>query len=167
MDRELLRIEGWLELGAHDDAIVEGSRLLEAGCKRWELRYLMGRALLESGKFEAALEHYLAARPAAPDPQSVLLDMGWCHKRLGRLDLAIADLEALLACQPASAIGHYNLACYLALSGEPERCLERLARALELDKSFAAELDSEADFDSVRGSPVFESLCHRGRERRS
>ena len=45
-------------------------------------------------------------------PLSLWLALGWCYKRIGRIDLAIESLEEALSIEPNDALIHYNLACY-------------------------------------------------------
>ena len=49
----------------------------------------------------------------------------------------------------------YNLACFESLAGEREAALRHLARAVELEPSFAAMAREEADFDPIRGEAEF------------
>jgi uncharacterized Ntn-hydrolase superfamily protein len=49
----------------------------------------------------------------------------------------------------------YNLACFESLAGEGEAALRDLARAVELDSSFAELARSDSDFDAVRGDNEF------------
>lgn len=44
----------------------------------------------------------------------------------------------------------YNLACYESLAGRRDDALEHLQRAIELDGSYRALADGDADFDAIR-----------------
>ena len=85
--------------------------------------------------------------------------MGWCHKRSGRLDLAIDALEAARAADPEEPLIHYNLACYWTLAGGKRQALVYLERALALDASYRRLIDAETDFDSLRTDPDFQAVC--------
>jgi mannose-6-phosphate isomerase-like protein (cupin superfamily) len=67
-------------------------------------------------------------------------------------------LRTRIAEFPAQAGLHYNLACFESLSGEPPaKVAEHLARAIELDPTFAAAAERDPDFDPVRETPEYRS----------
>ena len=84
--------------------------------------------------------------------------MGWCYKRIGRLDRAIESLEEALTVDPGAAIIHYNLACYWSLSGSTDVALAYLGNAFDIDASFRGLVDGEVDFDPIREHPAFREL---------
>ncbi|MCH5374670.1 MAG: tetratricopeptide repeat protein, partial [Planctomycetes bacterium] len=93
-----------------------------------------------------------------PDNIHVWLALGWCYKRIGRLDRAIESLEEALAVDPSGAIIHYNLACYWSLAGNVEVSLAYLTNAFEIDRSFRDLVYDEVDFDPIREHPAFREL---------
>lgn len=103
----------------------------------------------------AALEH-----SAELDPNNihVWLALGWCHKRTGRLDLAIESLEEALSVEEGQAIVHYNLACYWSLAGNTKLALTYLAQAFELEPEYRERVAGEPDFDPIRHDPDFQAL---------
>ena len=84
--------------------------------------------------------------------------MGWCHKRLDRLDLAIEDLENAMAVDPGEAMIPYNLACYWSLYGDKEQALQFLTQALEMDPDYRELTNGEPDFDPIREDAEFQLL---------
>jgi tetratricopeptide (TPR) repeat protein len=81
--------------------------------------------------------------------------MGWCQKRLGRLDLAITALQTGLAAFPDQALLLYNLACYHSLAGDVPAAIDHLARAIAIDGRFRDLTGAEHDFDAIREDPRF------------
>jgi hypothetical protein len=71
-------------------------------------------------------------------------------------------MERLLARTPRSAIGHFNLGCYLALLGDAERALQEVTLACGMDAGFRRAAAGEADLVALRGVPAFEALLQRG-----
>jgi uncharacterized Ntn-hydrolase superfamily protein len=61
---------------------------------------------------------------------------------------AAADLLGAVAGDDATAL--YNLACYESLAGRRDDALTHLRRSIELDRSFRALADDDADFDALR-----------------
>jgi tetratricopeptide (TPR) repeat protein len=68
---------------------------------------------------------------------------------------AIEILERHLAETPDHAGTHYNLACAHARAGRPDVALEHLARAIELQGTFAEYAQSDEDLVSLREDPRF------------
>jgi quercetin dioxygenase-like cupin family protein len=70
-------------------------------------------------------------------------------------DKAIEVLEGHLAETPDHAGTHYNLACAHARAGRPEVALDHLARAVELQASFAGYAQTDDDLASIRDDARF------------
>ena len=108
--------------------------------------------------FEPILPALQEAADLLPSNIHVCLALGWCYKRTGRLDNAIAAIQRALELEPREAILHYNLACYFSLAGEKRRCLECLSRAVKLDSKYRIEAGEEPDFDPMRSDPDFQAI---------
>ena len=86
---------------------------------------------------------------------NIWLSLGWCYKRLSRLDLAIQSLEEALSIAPDDAIIYYNLACYWSLANNVKLALAYLTRAFDIDPTFRDLVPNETDFDPIRAHPGF------------
>ena len=94
-------------------------------------RYLKAVATLEEvGRYETARSGYLAAFQHWPDVDSVLIGLGDCCYRLGRIDKAENAYRSLVA-QPPEQEG-YNLAHTLAKQGQYEEALAVFDQGLVL-----------------------------------
>jgi Flp pilus assembly protein TadD len=120
--------------------------------------YLRGQALRAMERYDEAIEPLRRAADEEPDNISIWLALGWCYKRILRLDLAIEALEEALAAAPREAIVYYNLACYSSLAGQTETALSYLATAFELDPRYRDLAGKERDFDPIRAHPSFREL---------
>jgi len=120
--------------------------------------YLMGIAFREMERHHEAIKHFESAAEIDGENIHVWLALGWCHKRTGRLDLAIQSLEEALGIDPERAIIYYNLACYWSLANNVKLALDYLARSFEIDDSFRHQVGDEADFDPIRSDPRFLEL---------
>jgi tetratricopeptide (TPR) repeat protein len=118
-------------------------------------RMLEGEALRALGRWEDALDPLRAVTTDDPHRLEAWLGIGWCLKRLGRLDEAIAVLEQGLEATPQQPILHYNLACYLSLGGKAPAAIEHLTRAIAIDGRFRDLTEVEPDFDPIRCDPRF------------
>ena len=100
-----------------------------------------------------------------PENCEVLLALGWCQKRVGRIDLAIEALERALEADHEEPLIRYNLACYHSVAGDKRQALAYLEQALALDPNCRLLIDDEPDFDSLRGDPEFQAVCEGSRTR--
>jgi tetratricopeptide (TPR) repeat protein len=151
--------EGYLELGMARQALGALGRLGDPTALDAHSLYLWGEALRELERYEEALVPLERAAEIVPDQIPIWIALGWCYKRIGRLDLAIESLETAVAIEPSTALLHYNLACYWSLAGNKERLLQSLSRTLSIDADFRKLIDDEPDFDPFRSDPDFRSLC--------
>lgn len=65
------------------------------------------------------------------------------------------ELEAALAEHPNEWQGHYNAACFEALTGNKERAFEHLRRAIEIDPEARELAAKDEDFDAIRDESEF------------
>ncbi|MEN1679104.1 MAG: tetratricopeptide repeat protein [Planctomycetota bacterium] len=120
--------------------------------------YLLGETLRELGRHREALFPLKRSADLMPEHTHVWLALGWCYKRIGRLDQAIDSLQEALHYEPAEGILHYNLACYWSLAGERSHALDHLAKALDIDSNFRELIPGEPDFDFLRKDLGFQML---------
>ena len=99
------------------------ARLAKAQSLGSHALYLRGKALADLGRYAEALVPLGEVVDADPENIHVRLIQGWCHKRIGRIDLAVRDLETALRSHPDDALLHYNLACYQSLARNKRRAL--------------------------------------------
>ena len=116
---------------------------------------LEGEALRALGEWQAALEPLQTAAAGGPARVEAWLGLGWCLKRLGRLDDAITALERGRTVSPQQPILLYNLACYHSLAGNVSAAIENLTQAIALDARYRDLTGSERDFDPIRADPRF------------
>ncbi len=151
--------EGYLELGMAQHAL---DVLARCGCAEslpGPACYLRGEALRALQRYDEASMALLRAAEFLPERSTEIgLALGWCYKRIGRLELAIQSLERALRNDPDHALLHYNLACYWSLAANKREALMFLARALELDQDLRDLVADETDFDNVRTDPAFKAL---------
>jgi len=154
----LQHAEGYLELGMARQALEALDRLEGSAALDGNAFYLRGEALRTLEHHAEAVDALLQAADFLPENIHIWLALGWCHKRQGRLDLAIDDLETALTIDPSEAIIHYNLACYWSLAHNKSQALEYLSHAFELDNRFRDLVPQEPDFDPLRKDPDFQAL---------
>ncbi len=67
-------------------------------------------------------------------------------------------MRRLLQRNSASAIGHFNLGCYLALAGEKDAAIDEVTLACGIDEQFRELLREEPDLESLHGDQRFDQL---------
>lgn len=127
---------------------------------RWraEKAYLHGQALRTMERYAEAILYLDEAAKLQRINVQIQLAMGWCYKRVNRLDLAIQALEQVIEAFPDEGIVHYNLACYWSLAGNKGLALQYLTQSFDLDPSYREMVATESDFDSLRDDPDFQML---------
>jgi tetratricopeptide (TPR) repeat protein len=123
-------------------------------------KLLEGEALRALGRFEEGLVALRLVTEQEPKRLEAWLGMGWCLKRLGRLEDAIGSLEQGLHASPREPILLYNLACYHSLAGRVQAAIEHLTKAISLDDRYRDLTGAEPDFDPIRQDPRFVAVTH-------
>jgi Flp pilus assembly protein TadD len=155
--------EGYLELGLPQQALDALGRLEACGTADARTLYLQGEALRSLERYADAIVPLRKVAELEPENIQVLLALGWCHKRTGRIDLAIGALDAALAADGDDPLIRYNLACYHSVAGDKRSALTYLEQALNLDPNYRLLIDHESDFDSLRGDSDFQAVCEGAR----
>ncbi len=80
---------------------------------------------------------------------------------VGELDRGMAMAEEALSREENEPLVLYNIACFFAMSGDSERALELLERAVESGWGDRAWLETDSDLDSLRKDKRFQALLDR------
>lgn len=158
LQRILREVEGYLEIEMPQAALDALDRIKEPGTFRGQQLYLTGEALRALERYSEAIGPLEKAADLQPSNLRIWLALGWCHKRTGRLDLAIEALERAEEVAPEEAVVPYNLACYWSLAGKKDQALTYLSRAIAMDPEFRDRIHAESDFDPIRSDPEFRAL---------
>ena len=134
------------------------ARLDKGAGRRADALHLTGQALRAMERYREAIAPLQEAAEFDPENIHIWLALGWCHKRTGRLDLAIQALEEALSADSSQAIIYYNLACYWSLAGNAKLAVAYLSRALDMDPDYRDLVGAESDFDPIRAHPHFQAL---------
>lgn len=128
------------------------------GPRKAQQLFLQGQALRAMDLYGQAVRVLAQSAELDPDNLHVWLALGWCYKRVGRLDLAIQSLEEAIEIDSELAIVYYNLACYWSLTANVKQAVHYLRIAFDLDPDFRDLVDAEPDFDPIRQHPGFLAL---------
>ena len=117
--------------------------------------YLRGQAFRLMHRYRDALSPLQRASELDPENVHMNLAIGWCFKRIGRIDAAIQSLEEALEVRSDEGILHYNLACYWSLAQNLGLALSHLSIAFDLEPDYREMALEEEDFDGLRDHPEF------------
>ncbi|HOU21092.1 MAG: tetratricopeptide repeat protein [Kiritimatiellae bacterium] len=106
----------------------------------------------------AFLEGVRARLPRNP---AVLASLGHLYTELGRFQDGLRADREMVKLEPRSAIAWYNLACSLALTGQPDEAFACLDKAQSLGFEDAEGLQADEDLASLRTDPRFAWLLGR------
>lgn len=162
--RLLVEAEGYIALELFDEAARRIEAVSEAGLFPFECAVLRGESLRERDQLDEAVPFFRKALQMKPGDVAATVGFGWCAKRLGQTDLAVAAYEAALERHPDVALLHYNLACYQSLLGRADEALEHLRLAIAKEKAFRDVADAEEDFAGIRQLPAFRRLLKPPKE---
>jgi tetratricopeptide (TPR) repeat protein len=120
--------------------------------------FLKGQAHRVAGRLTQAANCLEQSTRLDPENLHTLLALAWCYKRVDRIELAIEALQQAITVDNESAIAHYNLACYWALTANVKQAVRYLSIAFDLDSKYRDLVGREPDFDLVRESPHFQAI---------
>lgn len=163
--RLVVEVDGWIDLDCGEKAVQRLQPLLDDPATHAVAIGLRARALVALGRHAAALADIATLRAQDADPEWLDLTEAWCRKRTGDLDGSIRCMKDLLARDPRSAIGHFNLGCYLALAGRLAEALDEVTIACGIDETFRSLAIDETDLDALRGDARFEGLLRKAGRR--
>lgn len=108
-----------------------------------------------------ALQHQLTIEP---DNARMHYMAGLTWQRVGRCSEGLPHIEEALRLRADDFGTLYNAACFFSLSGEPERALDLLERALDLGMGYPDWIEHDSDLAPLRDHPRFRTLMEKLRQ---
>ena len=131
--------------------VPAGSKPLTADLMRAEEPYLAGRW----AEAEAAYQQYVDANPKNAFAWNRL---GTSQVQQKKYAQAVLNLERGIEIGGGVAVDYYNLACAYALSGNADKALDSVERAIGAGARQRAQYESDPDLASLRELPRFKAL---------
>jgi serine/threonine protein kinase/Flp pilus assembly protein TadD len=124
------------------------------GHAHWSL----GRVLLEQGQPDEALQRFEdAAKIMGPIP-AALSELGYCHARMGRRDLAHTTIQELQRLAEREWVSPVSAALVYAGLGEYDEAMRCLEEALRKRIRQLVWVNVDPRYDAMRNNPKFEQL---------
>lgn len=154
---EVAELDREMKEGLASKALESLAGLESSTGRRAHIYYLRGQAYRIMEDYEQSISALKAGLEFDSQNVHIFLALGWCYKRIGKLNLAITVLDQARQIQEDSGIINYNLACYYALAGDVENSVFYLSAAMDIDSVFRELIHSESDFDQIRMHPEFQA----------
>nr|WP_225937300.1 tetratricopeptide repeat protein [Myxococcus sp. RHSTA-1-4] len=146
--------EEYARLGSLDKAERELRRAVERSPAYYPAHVLLGRVLLESGRYTRARLHLrraVALKPREPEAYLVLAQL---HLEAGAPDEAVKVVDALALALPGEASGYRRLGLALAERGDVARAERLLVEASRRDPGDVEVLSALAKLYEATGRPA-------------
>jgi Flp pilus assembly protein TadD len=144
-----------------DDAENLLRESLETMSEEWTLWEQLGHTLVAKEQFKEAEGAFRESIEIDPENFWLWTSLGYTLKEMDDLPNAIEATEkafSLSKGKQQNCIAQYNLACYACLSGETEKALDYLEKAVKGDKSIKEWARDDDDFKSISETPEFLEL---------
>ena len=156
---KLLRnVEGFLELGMHEDAIAELDAALAEHPGHEPILHSKAISLLSIPRYADAEACFQKLLEVNAKNIEGWIHLAYCRRRTTSLDAAVSALQRALDLDASHPMANYNMACYRALQGKHAEALRLLEKAIQKDPCYGQLARAESDFDSIRSLPSFQSL---------
>jgi cytochrome c-type biogenesis protein CcmH/NrfG len=93
----------------------------------------LGNMLMDTSRFQEAINAYQKALELDPKNVDVMVDMGTCYRGIGRSDMAAEEYRKALAIDPRHPYAHRNLGTVLLFDlGDKKQGIKELEKYLSL-----------------------------------
>jgi tetratricopeptide (TPR) repeat protein len=158
IEEELKRASSYKEAGQLDRAKSLLQSLLNQAPDDWRIWNEMGHCFIKESDYTDAHDAFENAIQLKPELTGLWNNKGYALKEMGDLSGAIDATHRAksYAKNPQDTqMAHYNLACYLSLSGKPEQALKHLAKACVDNPQIQEWAKEDTDLDPIRKDPRF------------
>jgi lipopolysaccharide biosynthesis regulator YciM len=148
--RRLLAASGFAELSLFQEAVEELEDLPEASKDLPPVLVVWLEVYQRWQKWSEAESVATRLLEMEPEEPSWLVALAYATRRNRGLIFAREILFRAAEQHPNCGTIQFNLACYAAQLGQLEEARQRLHRAIQIDKAFAAMAKSDPDLEAIR-----------------
>ena len=116
------------------------------------------RAAAEERARRIEVEFLEGVRARLPAHPAVVESLGCLYTEMGRYQDGLNADRQMVQMDPGSPTAWYNLACSLALTGQPDAAFAALEKAIALGYDDAEWMQDDDDFEPLKKDPRFARL---------
>ena len=116
------------------------------------------RAAAEERARRIEVEFLEGVRARLPEHPAVVESLGCLYTEMGRYQDGLNADRQMVRMDPGSPTAWYNLACSLALTGQPDAAFAALEKAIALGYDDAEWMQDDDDFEPLKHDPRFARL---------
>lgn len=117
-----------------------------------------GWAYIGLGNYNQALADLNKAAQLDPKNPHVYHLRAWAHNGLGNKRQTLEDFDKSLNLAPNNSWTHWNIAAYYALTGEKEKSISALEKAIRINKTLRQKAKTDKNFQSLWNDIDFKKL---------
>ncbi|MBI4389377.1 MAG: tetratricopeptide repeat protein [Nitrospinae bacterium] len=117
--------------------------------------YNEGNKAFKKGEWDEAVRNYKMALIHDPEIRQVYVNLSSAYLKMKLYGESLAALRTLESKDPSDPYLFYNYACYFSLTGEEERGLSSLKKAVALGYNNFADMERDPDLENLRNAPEY------------
>jgi tetratricopeptide (TPR) repeat protein len=117
-----------------------------------------GWAYVGLGNYTQAITELNRAAQLEPANPYIYSTRAWAQNGLNKKRQALEDFDKSLALAPNNSGMHWGLAMYCALTGERDRALSELSKAIRINNGYKQKAKSDKNFQSLWNDDAFRKL---------
>ncbi|MBI4385082.1 MAG: tetratricopeptide repeat protein [Nitrospinae bacterium] len=117
--------------------------------------YNEGNKAFKKGEWKEAVRNYKMALTHDPEIRQVYVNLSSVYLKMKLYDESLAVLRTLEGKDPSDPHLFYNYACYFSLTGDAERGLSSLKKAVGLGHKNFADVERDPDLENLRNTPAY------------
>ena len=156
----------YFDQGKHEEAIAAFKKVIEIDPQNAHAHFILGETYRLKGKAEEALAAFQQAIQIGVDPNVTPEWTNQCQGMIyltqGKLDDAVTEFQQVIKFNPEDAESYYDLAHVYSRKNEPNKAIEYLQKAFEMNE-FLIHLhhtNQHPDFDNIRQTPEYQQLIN-------
>ncbi|MBI4860450.1 MAG: tetratricopeptide repeat protein [Candidatus Riflebacteria bacterium] len=121
----------------------------------------IGDCFIRRGEYQTALQKLCRAAVLYPNSSHVHFYLGIAAWEMGRPARGAEEFFKVIELDPREPAAYYNIACYHSITGNRDRALEWLEKALKVGFHHFRHMETDRDLDNIRDLPRYKALVRK------